>query len=941
MNETPRASPQASPRAPLRAWHALPPEEVARVLEVHPRKGLDPSDAALRLEKFGPNRLPEEAPENPLLRFLKQFRNVLIYVLLAAGVFTAVLGEWLDTGVIFLVVFVNAVVGFIQEGKAAEALEGIRSLLSPTATVLRGGKTRVVDAADLVPGDVVKLESGDRVPADLRVVSALNARVGEALLTGESEPVGKSTGPVDETALPADRLSMVFSGTFVTSGRLTGIVTATGTETEIGRIGTMVARVEAVTTPLLRQIDRFGTQLSIIILAASAGVFFLGWQIRQMEAPDAFLAVVALAVAAIPEGLPAILTITLALGVQRMARRNAIIRRLPAVETLGSVSVICTDKTGTLTRNEMAAERILLADTAIRVQGEGYAPLGRFHASPDPEGGGDDPGPEMDPAGHDVLLRLARVALLCNEASFLDEGEGRVLQGDPTDGALLALGERAGLDADDELERWPRLGVVPFESERRWMASAHRTPAGATRRLLLKGAPERVLDMCGAAAAGEGEPTSLDQEAWSRRMEAVAGLGYRLIALAEVSDGHAHRETTGEDLAAEVEALGREGRFTLLGVAALMDPPRSEVAEAVATCLDAGIRVLMITGDHAATARSIGARLGIGDGTRALKGAVIEQASDAELRDALAEYDVVARAGPEHKLRIVQALQAGGQVCAMTGDGVNDAPALKQADIGVAMGIKGTEAARSASAMVLADDNFASIERAVEEGRTVYDNLKKTILFILPTNGAEALIVLAGVALALGEFPITPVQILWVNMITAVTLALALAFEPTEPGVMRRPPRDPEEPLLSRFLIRRIVYVSVFVSTACLLLFQWELGRGSDPDYARTAVVNALVAAQLWYLFTCRFQWKASVGWDALVGNRAVLVAAGILIVVQGAFTYLAPFHLLFATQPLNLSSWIPVLGVGFLLYVAVELEKAAGRSSGRGRARGAAPRDP
>ena len=941
MSETPKESP--------RAWHALPSDEVTGTLEVHPRTGLDPAEVARRLETYGPNRLPEEARENPFLRFLKQFRNVLIYVLLAAAVFTGVLGEWLDTGVILLVVLVNAVVGFIQEGKAAEALEGIRSLLSPTATVLREGKTREVDAADLVPGDVVKLESGDRVPADLRVVSALNARVEEALLTGESEPVEKSTDPVGEDTLPADRFSMVFSGTLVTSGRLTGVVTATGTETEIGRIGTMVSRVEGVTTPLLRQIDRFGTQLSVVILVASAGVFFLGWQIRQMEASDAFLAVVALAVAAIPEGLPAILTITLALGVQRMARRNAIIRRLPAVETLGSVSVICTDKTGTLTRNEMAAERILLAEAAIRVQGEGYAPVGQFHASPDPEGGGDEAGPELDPAGHDVLLRLARVALLCNEASFLDEADGRILQGDPTDGALLALGERAGLDPDNELERWPRLGVVPFESERRWMASAHRVPGaeatGATRRLLLKGAPERILDMCGDVAAGEGETTALDRKAWDRRMETVAGLGYRLIALAEASDEDADRETTGEDLAAEVETLGGEGRFTLLGIAALMDPPRSEAAEAVATCLAAGIRVLMITGDHAATARSIGARLGIGDGTRALEGSVIEQASDAELRAALAEHDVVARAGPEHKLRIVRELQAGGQVCAMTGDGVNDAPALKQADIGVAMGIKGTEAARSASEMVLADDNFASIERAVEEGRTVYDNLKKTILFILPTNGAEALIVLAGVALALGEFPITPVQILWVNMITAVTLALALAFEPTEPGVMLRPPRDPGEPLLSRFLIRRIAYVSVFVSTGCLLLFQWELGRGSDPDYARTAVVNALVAAQLWYLFTCRFQWKASVGWEALVGNRAVLVAAGILVVVQGAFTYLAPFQLLFSTQGLHLSSWIPVLGVGFFLYVAVELEKAAGRSSGRGRARSSdahpAPRDP
>ncbi|TVP49205.1 MAG: HAD family hydrolase [Gemmatimonadales bacterium] len=927
---------------PTRAWHALAPDEVADALSVDIRSGLDPAEAAKRLESHGPNQLPEEAPEHPLLRFLKQFRNVLIYILLGAMVFTAVLGEWLDSGVILLVVVVNALVGFIQEGKAAEAMEGIRGLLSPTARVLRGGKVKEVDAADLVPGDVVTLESGGRVPADLRVVKSLNARVEEALLTGESEPVSKTTEPVAEDALPADRHSMAFSGTLVTSGRLTGIVTATGSDTEIGRIGTLVSRVEGVTTPLLRQIDQFGTRLSVIIVAASVAVFFLGWQLRQMDPADAFLAVVALAVAAIPEGLPAILTITLALGVQRMARQNAIIRRLPAVETLGSVSVICTDKTGTLTRNEMAAERLLLSERVVEVRGEGYQPEGTFH--------GED-GAEADPAADDVLQRLVRVAMLCNEASFSDDadgegdapGSGRSLQGDPTDGALLALGERAGMDPGAAAERWPQLGMVPFESERRWMATAHRDTGDAPddtpddthgRRILLKGAPERVLDMCGKEATPDGGTADIDPGKWNRRMEEVAGLGYRLIALADApGEEGADPETTGEALAAEVESVASAGGFTLLGVAALMDPPRGEAGDAVARCIDAGIRVLMITGDHAATARSIGARLGIGDGSRALEGAAIETASDDELAAALGDHSVVARAGPEHKLRIVKALQAGGDVCAMTGDGVNDAPALKQADIGVAMGIKGTEAARSASEMVLADDNFATIERAVEEGRTVYDNLKKTILFILPTNGAEALIVVAGVVLALGEFPITPVQILWVNMVTAVTLALALAFEPTEPGIMGLPPRDPSEPLLSRFLFRRIVYVSVFVSTGCLLVFQWELGRGSSPDYARTAVVNALVAAQLWYLFTCRFKWRASVGWDALTGNRAALVAAAVLILVQGAFTYLPPFHLLFSTEPLAAISWVPILGVGLALYVAVELEKAAGRSTGRGGA--------
>jgi magnesium-transporting ATPase (P-type) len=935
---------EGEPRAPVqdpggaRPWHALPPREVAEALGVDPKRGLDPEEAARRLAEHGPNRLPHEPPRHPLLRFLDQFRNVLIYVLLGAAVFTAFLGEWVDTGVILLVVLVNAIVGFVQEGKAAEALEGIRSLLSPTAVVVRGEKRSEVDAEELVPGDLVRLESGDRVPADLRIVEALSPRVDEALLTGESEPVGKKVDPVAEAALPADRRSMAFSGSLVTSGRITGVVTATGVDTEIGKIGSLVARVEGVTTPLLRQIDRFGKQLSVAIVVAAAGVFLVGWLLRGLAAEDAFLAVVALAVAAIPEGLPAILTITLALGVQRMARRKAIIRRLPAVETLGSVTVICTDKTGTLTRNEMAVEEVLLPGRAVRVRGTGYDPEGRFLD----DGDGED---ELDPGGDPLLLRAARIALLCNEATFA--GAERTLQGDPTDGALHVLGERAGLDREGEEERTPRVGLVPFESERRWMATVHAAPDAAggadgdgALHLLLKGAPERVFELCGREADPDGgdddrTPDDLDgwRKGWEERLDQVAAEGYRLLAMAEahLPAGTLDPERDPSELEADIEALVAAGKLTLVGVAALMDPPREAAAAAVASCRDAGIRVLMITGDHAATARSIGARLGIGDGTRALKGSAIETASDDELGALLADHDVVARAGPEHKLRIVRALQADGQVCAMTGDGVNDAPALKQADIGVAMGIKGTEAAKGASEMVLADDDFASIEKAVAEGRTVYDNLKKTILFILPTNGAEALLVLAGVALALGEFPVTPVQILWVNMITAVTLALALAFEPPEPGIMARPPRDPVAPLLNRFLLRRILYVSVWVSTACLLLFQWELGRGSDPEYARTAVVNALVAAQLWYLFTCRFQWKASVGWGALVGNRAVLVAAAILVAFQAAFTYTAPFHFLFGTRPLGLGSWLPILGVGFTLYLVVELEKAAGRSGGRG----------
>ena len=868
------------------------------------------------MEEYGPNQLPEEAGDSALVRFLKQFQNVLFYILLAAAVFTGFLQEWIDTGVILAVVLVNAVVGFIQEGKAEEALEGIRKLLSLEAQVVRDGERKSVPAEELVPGDLVRLESGDRVPADLRILTSRNARVEEAVLTGESQPVSKSSEAARDEALVGDRKGMAFSGTLVTSGRMTGVVVATGVKTEIGKIGEMVSRVEGVTTPLLRQIDRFGKQLSVAIVVGSAAVFFFGWLVRDFAPTEAFLAVVALAVAAIPEGLPAILTITLALGVQRMAQRNAIIRRLPAVETLGSVTVVCTDKTGTLTRNEMAVEKVLLPHSDWEVTGSGYIPEGEFRV----DGRATDP--ETDP----VLLKAIRVGLLCNEAEFAapageiaDDGE-RTLHGDPTEGALLVLAEKAGLDRADEEHRQKRLDILPFESERRWMATLNEDGSGEAE-LLLKGGPERILAMCSQVLTPDG-PAPLEKEEWERRMEEVAGDGYRLLALAVKQAPSLNGELTPESPGSDC---------TLLGVAALMDPPRPEAIEAVESCRKAGIRVIMITGDHAATARSIGARMGIGDGTGALTGGDIEIADDEELRELFRDHDVIARASPEHKLRIVRLLQERNEVCAMTGDGVNDAPALKQADIGVAMGIKGSEAAKSASEMVLADDNFASIQHAVEEGRTVYDNLKKTILFILPTNGAEALVVLAAVVLAIGEFPITPAQILWVNMITAVTLALALAFEPAEPGIMERPPRNPDDAILSRFLLRRILYVSVLVAAGCTFLFHWELYRGAEVEYARTVVVNSLVAAQLWYLFTCRFQWLPSIGWNALVGNRAVLVAAGLLVLFQAGFTYLPVFHLLFGTQGLELASWGPVLSVGLVLYLVVEGEKALGRRRGLG----------
>jgi len=896
-------------------WHSLDAARSLEKLEVDPRKGLASDEVERRLERYGENRLPEEPRASAFARLVKQFQNVLIYVLLVAAAVAALLGEWIDTGVILAVVVVNAVIGFIQEGKAEQALEGIRKMLSPEATVVRDGRRETVPAEKLVPGDIVLLSSGDRVPADLRLIEARNARADEAALTGESVPVAKSPEPVPADALLGDRRNLAFSSTMITAGRLRGVVVETGERTEIGRIGKMVSGVEKLTTPLLRKIDRFGKQLSVAILGLGTLLFLLSWLVRGYALEESFLIVVSFAVAAIPEGLPAILTITLALGVQRMAGRNAIVRRLPAVETLGSVTTICSDKTGTLTRNEMTVGRVITATHLFTVTGSGYAPEGEFRT--------DDQ--RVAPEEHPVLQEIGRAVLLCNDSQVTkDPGQGEwTLIGDPTEGALLVLASKLGLHREGEEERHPRIDLIPFESENRFMATLNDTGNGR-RRIFLKGAPEQVLSMCHRQLGEEGEEP-LRAEDWEERSDAVADEAFRTLAVA-TKEAPADHETLSED--------DVQGGFTLLGIVGMIDPPRPEAIEAVAKCQRAGIRVKMITGDHVRTARSIGAEMGIGDGSSAISGGEIEGATDEELLAMVRDNHVFARSSPEHKLRLVQALQAQGEVAAMTGDGVNDAPALKQADIGIAMGIKGTEAAKSASEMVLADDNFATIERAVEEGRTVYNNLKKTILFILPTNGAEALMVVSAVALAFDELPITPVQILWVNMVTAVTLALALAFEPTEPGIMERPPRLREEPILSGYLLWRIGFVSVIIAVASLSLFAWEMADGASIAQGRTITINALVAGQLFYLFNTRYIMRSSVGVRRLLSNRAALLAVAVLIALQAVFTYTGPFQTWFGTAALEASDWLLVLGVGVGVFVLVEIEKAVMRGR-RGSAGG------
>ena len=882
------------------AWYSLAPDDTLARLDVT-RSGLAADAVEARRAQHGANRLPPPPRTPAWKRFLLQFHNVLIYVLLAAGIITALLGHTLDSVVIFGVVVINAIIGHIQEGCAEQALDAIRDLLSPHAIVTRAGARHEIDAEDLVPGDIVHLASGDRVPADLRLVDVKNLRVMEAALTGESLAVDKQVDAVEPDAALGDRASMAWSGTLVTYGQATGVVVATGTATELGRISTLLAGVEQLTTPLLKQMAHFGRWLAAAILVVSAAVFAFGVWVRDYSASDMFLAAVGLAVAAIPEGLPAIMTITLAIGVTRMAHRHAIIRRLPAVETLGAVSVICSDKTGTLTKNEMTVQTVIAADTTVAVSGSGYAPEGGFARD------GQTIAPDKDP----LLQELARAALLCNDADLRQTEAGWQLAGDPTEGALLTLAMKAGLDLRQTRGDWRRTDVIPFESEHRFMATLNHDHAGHGF-IYLKGAPERVLALCTHARSAQGD-VSLDAGVWHARMDATAAEGMRLLALA-VRNGDVETDLNFADI--------EDGGFTLLAVLGLADPPREEAIRAVAACRSAGIKVKMITGDHAATAQAIGRQLGLDDSVQAMTGAEIEALDDARLREVVEDVDVFARASPEHKLRLVEALQARGAVTAMTGDGVNDAPALRRADIGVAMGRKGTEAAKEAAEMVLADDNFASIAHAVEEGRTVYGNLRKALIFILPTNAAQAGMILIAIVLGL-TLPVTPVQILWVNMVTAVTLALALAFEHPEPEAMRQPPRDPAEPLLNRFMLWRIVFVTVFLVAGALGLFLWELERGMPVEVARTAAINALVMGEIFYLFNCRRLTAPVVGWSGFVGNRAVLFAIGVLVVLQALFTFSPLLQALFNTAPLDTLTWLKIFAFGVIVYSVVEIEKA------------------
>ena len=875
------------------SWYSKSADEVLSELSSS-KEGISVDEASKRLQESGPNKLPEGKSRSALMRFLIQFHNVLIYVLIVAAVITALLDHWIDTWVIVAVILANAIIGFIQEGKAEKAIDSIRKMLSLDATVVRGGDRSSIDAEELVPGDIVLLESGDKVPADIRLISVRNFRIEESALTGESVAVEKTTDSVGKDSVPGDQLCMAFSGTSVVYGRARGVVVETGANTELGKINQMMTDVEEITTPLLKQIDQFGKVLSMIILGVTALFFAIGYLFRDYSLDELFMAVISLAVAAIPEGLPAIMTITLAVGVQAMAGRNAIIRRLPSVETLGSVSVICSDKTGTLTKNEMTVTSFSTSQQTYSVDGVGYSPEGSINSDDN----------SVNVKELPVATKLIQVIKACNDAEIHQKEEKWSVDGDPTEGALITLANKAGF-SDFKPER---VDQIPFESDHKYMATLN--DVDGDRYLFLKGAPDRLLELCGEELTTDGSK-DIEKDYWNQEIERQANKGRRLI-------GAAFKKVNPEK--SRIDHDDVESGMIFLGVIGMIDPPRPEAIKAIETCKEAGIEVKMITGDHVVTARAIGKELGIGDGTKAISGQELEQMSDEELKQIALEYDVFARTSPEHKLRLVKALQDNGKICAMTGDGVNDAPALKRADVGIAMGIKGTEVTKDASEMVLADDNFASIANAVEEGRTIYDNLRKAILFILPTNGAESFVIMAAVIMGI-TMPITPVQILWVNMVTAVTLALTLSFEPAEKGVMKRPPRNTNAPILGGYFMWRVGFVSLLIGGITLMLYYWLKDNGYSIEEARTIGVNTLVAGQLFYLFNCRKMYDSIFG-GGFFNNKYTFYAVFILIAFQLIFTY-APFmNEWFATSPHKARYWVYPLVSGVIVFLIVELEK-------------------
>lgn len=825
----------------------------------------------------------------------------MIYVLLVAALLKLFMGHWVDMFVILGVAIINALIGHIQESNAEKSLQSIRNMLSSEAVVVRQGNHETIPTTALVPGDIVVIRAGDRIPADLRVIEAHNLRVEEAILTGESTVVEKNSDALSGELPLGDRYNLLYSGTTVSSGGGKGVVVATGGETELGHINQMMSDIEKHRTPLMVQMDKLGKTIFITILVMMVALFVFSLLFRDMPVSELVLSLISLAVAAVPEGLPAIISIILSLGVQAMARRKAIIRKLPTVETLGAMTVICSDKTGTLTMNEMTVKAVITADTTYRVEGDSYEPVGNIHPV-------DDPTPVSVTQGS-LLERYLRTIDLCNDSQLIKDEQGLwKITGGPTEGALKVLAAKIPLPPLDTEMR----SKIPFDSQYKYMSTLYRL--GDEEVILITGAPDVLFRLCQYQQTNDGlQP--FDQPYWEGKIEEYAREGLRMVAAAWKPAHEGQRELDHPDL--------HDG-VILLGIAGMMDPPRPEAITAIADCLQAGIRVKMITGDHPQTAMSIGQMLGIGNAASAITGRELEAMDDRQLSDAAQQYDIFARTSPEDKFRLVQALQSKQEVVGMTGDGVNDAPALKRADVGIAMGIKGTEVTKEAADMVLTDDNFATIARAVHEGRRVYDNLKKTILFVIPSNIAQALLII--IALLAGNLiPLTPVLILWMNMATSATLSFGLAFEAGEKNIMNRPPRKANLHVMDGYAIWRVVFVGLMIAISAFVLEAWLQPRGYSAEFIRTVLLQTLVTAQWFYMLNCRVNDGFSLS-KGLLANKGIWIVSGVLLALQLLIIY-APFmQMLFGTEALPFRYWVITLLIGFVMFLIVEAEKVLTR---------------
>ncbi|MDS0516562.1 HAD-IC family P-type ATPase [Klebsiella pneumoniae] len=814
--------------------------------------GLSSADAAERLNTCGPNALPEKKGKPGWLRFLAHFNDVLIYVLLAAAALTAIMGHWVDTLVILGVTVINALIGHIQESNAEKSLQGIRNMLSSDARVQRNGKHETIPTRDLVPGDIVILRAGDRVPADMRLIETHNLRVEEAILTGESTVVDKITDALEGDLPLGDRVNMVFSGTTVSAGGGVGVVTATGAQTELGHINQMMAGIEKHRTPLLVQMDKLGKAIFAIILAMMVALFIFSLALRDIPMGELLLSLISLAVAAVPEGLPAIISIILSLGVQTMARKRAIIRKLPTVETLGAMTVVCSDKTGTLTMNEMTVKAIITADCCYRVEGDSYEPQGRIFLE-----GSDEP-VQVQPGT--VLETWLRTIDLCNDSQLTQDERGLWgITGGPTEGALKVLAAKAQLPAVEAR----LVAKIPFDSQYKYMSTLQHIDGDA--RVLITGAPDVIFAMCREQMSRHGA-VPFEAQYWEEEMARFARQGLRMVAAACKPASLDATTLNHEDL--------QEG-LIFLGIAGMMDPPRPEAIDAIHACQTAGIRVKMITGDHPQTAMSIGQMLGITNSSQAMTGYQLEHMDDA---------------------------------------------ALRQADVGIAMGIKGTEVTKEAADMVLTDDNFATIASSVKEGRRVYDNLKKTILFIMPTNLAQGLLII--IALLAGNIiPLTPVLILWMNMATSATLSFGLAFEAAERNVMNRPPRKTGQHVMDGFAVWRVAFVGSMIAIAAFILEAWLAPRGHSPEFIRTVLLQMLVTAQWVYMINCRSSDSFSLSMG-LLRNKGIWLVTGVLLLMQLVIIYVPLMQSMFGTEALPLRYWFVTLVIGVAMFLVVEVEK-------------------